>query len=328
MSFGFGMGFTHNEPFVGGPSLNLQFAGANTLSSQITFTRAGVGGTYINSAGVITAASADQPRFDYDPVTLAALGLLIEESRQNLLLNSTTLSTQSVTVAAVAHTLSFYGTGTVTLSGASTAGPLVGTGNFPTRVSLTFTPTAGTLTLTVTGTVQYAQLEAGAFATSYIPTTTTPITRAADSATINTLSPWFNSSEGTLYAQADTYDVSSSRVSFLIFDGTSNNIISEAHGAVARGFIASGGVTQLTQLPGSVSNNTVSKTALAYKVNDGQTAVNGTAAVVDTSVTIPSVTQARIGSFNATNSVLNGHIRNITYYPRRLSQAELITLTT
>ncbi|MFV3388434.1 hypothetical protein ACNFCJ_24020, partial [Pseudomonas sp. NY15364] len=76
-------------------------------------------------------------------------GLLIEESRTNLLLNSATLATQSVTVTAVAHTLSFYGTGSVTLSGAAT-GTLTGTGA-GNRVSLTFTPTAGTLTLTVSG---------------------------------------------------------------------------------------------------------------------------------------------------------------------------------
>ena len=78
----------------------------------------------------------------------------------NLLLNSISLSTQNVTVTAQPYTLHFTGTGTVTLSGASTAGPLVGTGTGESnRVSLTFTPSAGTLTLTVSGTVTHAQLE-------------------------------------------------------------------------------------------------------------------------------------------------------------------------
>jgi hypothetical protein len=54
--------------------------------------------------------------------------------------------------------LSFYGTGTITLSGAF-AGTLVGVGPFPARASLIFTPAAGTLTLTVTGSVLNAQLE-------------------------------------------------------------------------------------------------------------------------------------------------------------------------
>lgn len=81
----------------------------------------------------------------------------------NLLLNagqSSSLSTQGVVVTAQAYVLSFLGTGTVTLSGASTAGPLVGTGA-NNRVSLTFTPTAGTVTFTVTGSVTYSSFVAG-----------------------------------------------------------------------------------------------------------------------------------------------------------------------
>ena len=85
---------------------------------------------------------------------------------RNLLDGSDALTTQSRTVAAVAYTLSFTGTGTVTLSGASTAGPLVGTGAND-RVTLTFTPSAESLTLTVTGSVTLAQLELGSTATAY-----------------------------------------------------------------------------------------------------------------------------------------------------------------
>lgn len=114
----------------------------------------------------------------YDGAT--PVGMRFEsEARTNLLLNTATLSTQSVTVTAAAHTLSFYGTGTVTLSGASTAGPLVGTGAND-RVELTFTPTAGSLTLTVSGSVTMAQLEVGTTASSYIPTFGSTVTRAAE----------------------------------------------------------------------------------------------------------------------------------------------------
>jgi hypothetical protein len=88
-----------------------------------------------------------------------------------LLLATDTMATQSVTVAAVAHTLAFTGTGTVTLTGASIAGPLIGTGA-GNRVSLTFTPTAGSLTMTVVGSVTLAQLELGSTATPYQRVTT------------------------------------------------------------------------------------------------------------------------------------------------------------
>jgi hypothetical protein len=82
-------------------------------------------------------------------------------AKVNLLTGSAALATQSVATAAIPYTLKQTGTGTITLSGTSTAGPLVGPG------TLTFTPTAGTLTLTVTGSVTEAQLEAGSVATRY-----------------------------------------------------------------------------------------------------------------------------------------------------------------
>lgn len=82
-------------------------------------------------------------------------------AKVNLLTGSAALATQSVATAAIPYTLKQTGTGTITLSGTSTAGPLVGPG------TLTFTPTAGTLTLTVSGSVTEAQLETGSVATRY-----------------------------------------------------------------------------------------------------------------------------------------------------------------
>lgn len=79
-------------------------------------------------------------------------------ARKNWLVGTETLATQSVAVIATQCVLSFTGTGTITLSGVSTDGPLIGTGAND-RVSLTFTPTAGSLTLTVSGSVTKAQLE-------------------------------------------------------------------------------------------------------------------------------------------------------------------------
>lgn len=85
-------------------------------------------------------------------------------ARKNILLATETLATQSVTTLAATYTLSFTGAGSVALSGAAT-GTL--TGNGTDRVSLTFTPTAGTLTLTVSGSVTKAQIELGAVAGPY-----------------------------------------------------------------------------------------------------------------------------------------------------------------
>ena len=189
------------------PSLDLNFAANKSLvddisgNNLITFSRDSVG-TFFDSNGLLQTAASGVPRFDHDPVTRESLGLLIEGPRTNLLLNSATLSTQSATVAAAAHALSFYGTGTVTLSGVSTAGPLVGTGA-NNRVSLIFTPTVGVLVLTVSGSVTNAQLEESSFPTSYIPTVASTVTRAADVVSIAgaNFSSVFDVTGGTIVAE-------------------------------------------------------------------------------------------------------------------------------
>jgi hypothetical protein len=183
-----------------GPTLDLKFAATGTLDPRITFTRAS-GATYFDAAGVMQTAATNVPRFDFDPVAHAALGLRIEEQRQNVLLNSTSLSTQSVTTTAVAYTLSFYDTGSVVMTGACSAGgTLAGGGAFPARVTKTFTATAGTCTLTASGTVTDANLEIGSFATSYVTTAGAAATRAADVATMP-VGPWFAPNAGTWVAE-------------------------------------------------------------------------------------------------------------------------------
>ena len=82
------------------PSLDLQFATGKTLDDRvsgnnlITFSRADATtcATYVDSNGVIQTAAANVPRFDHDPVTGESLGLLIEESRTNLVTHSEQLN--------------------------------------------------------------------------------------------------------------------------------------------------------------------------------------------------------------------------------------------
>jgi hypothetical protein len=69
------------------PTLDLDFANSKTLDPRITFTRAS-GGSYTGADGLIKYAGVNEARFDHDPATGESLGLLIEESRTNLLLRS------------------------------------------------------------------------------------------------------------------------------------------------------------------------------------------------------------------------------------------------
>ena len=174
---------------------NLYFANNSAISLSTAFTHArSSSATMVDSTGTLVTVGSNVPRIGHHVYNGSAWvneGYLHEsESRTNLLLNSGTLSTQNVTVTADPYTLHFTGTGTITLSGASTDGPLVGTGTGENnRVNLTFTPSAGTLTLTVTGTVTNAQLEKASTPSSYIPTSGSTVTRSADTMTASNL-PW------------------------------------------------------------------------------------------------------------------------------------------
>lgn len=65
------------------PRLALDFT-TGTLDPRVTIARALNTATRVNSSGYVEIINADLPRFDYDPITLAPKGLLIEESRTNL----------------------------------------------------------------------------------------------------------------------------------------------------------------------------------------------------------------------------------------------------
>jgi hypothetical protein len=69
------------------PRMALDFT-TGVLDSRVTITRALNTATRVNSSGFVEIVNANLPRFDYDPATLAAKGLLIEEARTNIALYS------------------------------------------------------------------------------------------------------------------------------------------------------------------------------------------------------------------------------------------------
>ena len=157
--------------------------------------------TRINEFGVREVVPANRVRIDYSK---GKPRFLVEPQRTNLVYPSDIATTQVRAVTAFLHTLSFYGTGTVTLSGAF-SGSLVGTGA-NNRVTLSFTPTAGNLTLTVSGTVTDWQLEVGSSATSLIKTVSGSVTRNADVISKYNINTLIGQTEGTILVKGAQFD--------------------------------------------------------------------------------------------------------------------------
>jgi hypothetical protein len=306
------------------PRLALDFTTA-ALDSRITFTRSGNTATVTDATGVIVGINADLPRFDFNPSTLACQGLLIEEARTNLLLNSlidgTSLATQTVTVTAAAHTLSFYGTGDVVLSGVASA-TVSGTGAYPSRKTYTFTPTAGSLTLTVTGTVQFANLELGAFATSFIPTDGTTKTRNVDVATITgaNFTNFWNNSEGAFSIFWTQYFLKTTGFPFVF----------EAQGSL-RSPQTTNGVRYYGQTSGNtfalsgVTTTSQNGVCVAYKTNENEIISSKGSAILtnNAAFTGAAPTQFSIGCDAAGTNQISGHFQKVLYWPQKLTNAEL-----
>ena len=160
-----------------------------------------------------------------------------------------------------------------------------------------------------------AQLEAGAFVTSYIPTTSTAVTRSADVATITgaNFSSWWVASQGGVSANFRPSTVSGTRPIIQYDDGTANEIITlRGNTTNPELYIVDGGTPQAQIDAGTIAANTDYRLTGWWATNDCKAKLDSGAIVTDTTATIPTVTQARIGS-DGTN-YLNGTIASLNYY--------------
>ena len=375
-----------------------------------------------NYIPVLMTAPAGVARFDCDPITRNSLGLLIEESRVNLVTYSSDFSNAAWTKSGVtitadtmiapdgtlsmdamvssvagvtSHFVSQYavftGAGTVTVYvkvgavdwfyilslgriptdapggtawfnlrtgvvGAVDAGytsSMVHVGNGIYRCTLVcatsasaqrevrfgstfansnqaFDCPAGTIMTYIWG----AQLEAGAFATSYIPTVASTVTRAADAASMTgtNFSSWYNQSEGSLYAEADTITTFPYPYSMILEGGPSSSFYSLGVGGnsttadiVARSFI--GGSNE--SIPCTWGSNILNKLSSSYNNKSlALSAINGSIKTLNSYSSLNVPTYIFIGSRGSSGTLyLNGHIKKLSYYPVALSSSNLVALT-
>ena len=362
-------------------------------------------GTRVNSRVYLansstSAANTNTPRFDYDPTTLVARGLLLEVSASNIATYSNnfsnaiwTLDNSGGTIPAVSTVsqtgpdgastvtrITFNKTGGVfsrvrqTLSGtasqpytmsvwmkANTASGGASTQNVGLRIGadsagfncvVTTTWKRFQYTYTLSGTdasaqimlwdniigndetadvlVYGCQIEAGSVS-SYIPTGASTGSRAADSCVMtgSNFSSWFNDTEGTLLAHAIRSRTSDIGRIASVNDNTANESIELGADTTGEFIVVDGGSTLATISPGTVTANTAFKIAGAYKLNDVQAALGGTLGTADTSVTLPTVDRLMIGQQAGGSPVyLNGTISLLKYWPTRLTNAQLQSITT
>lgn len=175
-----------------------------------------------------------------------------------------------------------------------------------------------------------AQLEAGPFSTSYIPTSGSQVTRAADVASINTLSPWFNASEGCFYVDVSSEWGNDNR------DHQILGIVGSAHGVQGIARFSGGSLqihdgTSYRALPNSLFNTPGSrKVAVSYR--NGETASPAAINEIDGNYTsdgsvFDAATAIGLGRTASGSNAWGGHIRKLRYFPKRLDNATLQALT-
>ena len=158
-------------------ALDLQFAADKTLTARKgptpTFTRAS-SGTFVGSGGLIQSAGNNVARFDHDPVTLVSRGLLIEESRTNIALQSGAIvigtgwggtETTSIIDGVGPDGNNAYQISETTASNFHTCSNLGGTGSTPSTSITSGTTYAGSIFLKkVAGSIDWIQLSFGSLA--------------------------------------------------------------------------------------------------------------------------------------------------------------------
>jgi hypothetical protein len=170
------------------------------------------------------------------------------------------------------------------------------------------------------------QAEQGAFPTSVIPNTGTSITRNADVVTMTgtNFSDWYNASEGAVFVQIFRGDATGSSRGAWRIDAGATNTGMDYRPYGSNNTVNISGASQVDIYPGGGVANSVVRNVFGYKVNDFAAATNGGAAVTDTLGNLPTVNQMVIGGLSAaTGQILCGHVQKMSYWPQRLTEAEI-----
>jgi hypothetical protein len=371
-------------------------------------------GEYIPTTSTINSA----PRFDHNPTTGESLGLLVEESRTNLVTwsqdfsqtdwskNTSTIvatavaspiqgvnyqkieatsanttvgiTSVAVTAATQQRAVSFFAQplgnisrvlvvvqgadarinvnlvdGTFTTNAAATGSTVSVSGQrfsvstpsltnatgvrfFLKRTGETDTNTPTTIAIGEGLYLIGAQMEAGSFPTSYIPTTTATVTRSADVASItgSNFSSWYRQDEGTMFGDSIFAANTNTRLISANTNATSNRVMI-TRGTGSNGnfnfVVTDASVVQVNSLVlgSNLAAGSSNKVAAAYKATDFAGSVNGSTVATQQTGTVPlSLTQLTIGNGESlSGNTMTGTIKRLTYFPTRLANETLQRIT-
>ena len=290
-------------------------AGNNTFSiyKSISFTS---GNTYTQS--IFAKAN-----------TYSAIGLEEQTNSGAAKVTSFDLSNGTVGVVNAAHTAGIedFGNGwyrcSITYSCTETANDFIG-------IRILETVNTGSSSWTADGTSNLylwgAQVEAGSFPTSYIPTSDSTVTRAADVASIEgaNFSSWFNQDVGTVFTDVAAKGVSGVDAVFAI--GTN----ADSGRWLQQYFLSSSVYYEYKQ--GSPPANPYAigsfiKSAMGRSLGDNAVGLNGSIVQTDTYSGTSNPTLLYIGVSADSSRVFNGHIARLSYWPARLPDSTLQTIT-
>jgi len=244
----------------------------------------------------------------------------------NAILNAAT-GAISFTTAGATSTVTAYGNGwyrvsiTRTITASASVYPYIGVCQLSN--SITYNGT-GAYTAQIWG-VQY---EAGAYATSYIPTLSASVTRVADAASKTGISSLIGQTEGTIFAEIYPEEfVNGSYISISDGANSANRIIFGFEvGSVNSGTLLVFGATGLTG-SGTYNRGQKVKVAIGYKSGSSVLYVNGN--LVNTSTSTFTVTLTRFGFDSLSGSQpFVGRCSQALLFKTRLTNAQLAELTT
>ena len=178
------------------------------------------------------------------------------------------------------------------------------------------------------------QVEAGFYPTSYIPTSGSAVTRAADVSTSALgVDSFYNQSQGTVFSEYSVLGdkTNISQTIYRFSDGTVDNAITE--------FKRSNGNETVSQLKvngsptGRIEGNTNTpfneryKTAFAFDGTDSQRAIKGNASSTAAVSSMPTINQLKLGISHNNTYPGTFYISRLAYFNTRLPAATLQNIT-